>query len=162
MFNDRKDYDPSSPRLVRHSANAIIKIEDKVAMIYAEKHKFYAFPGGGVEDGETIIDALFRETEEEAGLIVKRSSIKELGKTVEIRKDIKADGIYERHDHFYFCDVEDVTTTPRLSKSEIEYGHQFVYVSIDEAISTNELHMQQGLTWTEGTTYIFQLLKGRF
>ena len=158
---DRKNYDPSLPRFVRYSANSIISKNDKVAMIFIGKYNFYAFPGGGVEDGETLIDALIRETEEEAGLIIKPTSIVELGKIVEIRKDRYAEGIYERHDHFYFCDVEDISVTPRLTQSEIEYGHQFLYVAIDEAIAANEMHMQQGSKWTEGITFILELLRGK-
>ena len=56
LFNDRNDYDPTLPRHVRYSANSIITDGEKIAMIYVAKHNFYAFPGGGVDDGETIID----------------------------------------------------------------------------------------------------------
>jgi len=156
---DRKDYDPSLPRIVSHSAKSIILIDDKVAMIYAGKWLLYEFPGGHIEDGESLIDTLIRETEEEAGLIVKPSTIVEFGKLVEIRKDMYSEGIYERHDYFFRCDVEDISTAPHLTKEEIDYGHQFVFVSINEAIAVNQLHMQQGFTWTEGTTHILNLLK---
>ena len=161
LFNDRKDYDPTLPRHVRYSANSIITADEKIAMIYVAKHNFYAFPGGGVDDGETIINALIRETAEEAGLIIKPSSIIEFGKTVEIRKDRKVDGIYERHDHFYLCDVEDKSVKQRLSENEIEYGHQFVYVSIDEAITVNEAHIRQGYNWTEGIICVLNHLKNK-
>jgi 8-oxo-dGTP pyrophosphatase MutT (NUDIX family) len=161
VFNDRKDYEPLLPRLVRYSANSIIITDKKIGMIYVEKHKFYAFPGGGIEENETIIDALIRKTEEEAGLIIKPSTITEFGKLVEIRKDRHAEGIYERHDHYYLCDVEDKSVAPRLSKSEIEYGHEFVFISVDKAISINEINMRQGFNWTEGITHILKLLKDK-
>jgi 8-oxo-dGTP pyrophosphatase MutT (NUDIX family) len=159
LFNDRKDYDPMLPRLVRNSANSIIITEEKVGMIYVEKHNFFAFPGGGIEKNETIVDALIRETEEETGLIIIPSTIVEFGKLVEIRKDRHAEGIYERHDCYFLCDVKKESVAPRLSKSEIEYGHKFTYVTFDEAISTNELPIQQGFNWTEGIIHILKLLK---
>ena len=54
--------------------SGIILIEDnKLALIErhrAEKH-YYAFPGGGVDKGETPEQAAIREAEEELGIVVE-------------------------------------------------------------------------------------------
>ena len=159
FFLDRKDYDLSWSHVIRHSANSVIVNENKLAMIYVAKHNYYAFPGGGIEDGETIIDALIRETKEETGFVIKPLSIVPIGKTIEIRKDRYIDEIYERHDYYYLCEVDDVPMRKNLSANEIEYGHQLVFISIDEAITANKLHMQRGFNWTEGIMCVLNALK---
>ncbi|MDO9302728.1 MAG: NUDIX domain-containing protein [Anaerolineales bacterium] len=56
------------------SRSAIVLIEDnKLALI--ERHRagrhYFAFPGGGVDEGETPQQAAIREAEEELGIIVE-------------------------------------------------------------------------------------------
>ena len=65
--------------LSREAARAVIMQNNAVALIKSEASGFYKFPGGGVEEGETHIDALVRETLEETGLTIIRHSISELG-----------------------------------------------------------------------------------
>lgn len=158
---DIKDYDSLSPRLVRNSVKAIIIMEGKIAMMYFKKHKLYDFPGGGIEDGETNIEALIREIKEETGLIIKPLSVREFGKYVVIHKDNSTDGINEKHFHYYLCNVEDIRTEPRLTEEEIKNELQFKFVDIDEAIAANELnmHIQREVLWAEGPTYILKLVK---
>ena len=144
-FYDRKNYDPASPRFVRNAAKAIVIDGGKIAMLRSDRHGIYAFPGGGVEGGETLIDALVREVEEETDLTVMRSSIAKFGKTVEIRKDLRAGEIFEHRKHFYFCDVESASAKPRLTKEETESGYRLAFAAVDEAIAANELHMRQRL-----------------
>ena len=40
-------------------------------MIHSLKYDYYKFPGGGIENGENPVEAMIRETREEAGLVVK-------------------------------------------------------------------------------------------
>ena len=76
---DLKDYDENWERSLRPTARAIIIKDDKLAMVYNQKYDFYAFPGGGIEEGEDFYHALIREVREEVGLIVKPETIKEFG-----------------------------------------------------------------------------------
>ena len=55
--------------------------------------------------------------------------------------------------------IEDGYIEPELTEHEINTYQRFVFVSIDEAILANELHMQQGCHWVENPTYILKLLK---
>ncbi len=54
-----------TPRL---AARAVLRRRDgKYALMYTEKFDLYSLPGGGVEKGEGLIDALKREILEETG-----------------------------------------------------------------------------------------------
>ena len=161
MTCDKKDYD-QLPRRTKNAVKAIICADGKVGLIHFKKENLYDFPGGGIEDGETITEALIREIKEEAGATVRPLSIKEfeIGKYVTIYRENPSNVIIERYFSYYFCDIEDEYTEVNQTAHEIETGQQFVFVSIDEAIATNESHIQQGSHWVENPTYILRLLKG--
>lgn len=55
---------------VRPSARCIAIEGDRVAMVHSLQYDYYKFPGGGIEPQETREQALVRETQEEAGLLV--------------------------------------------------------------------------------------------
>ncbi|MBO5542465.1 MAG: NUDIX domain-containing protein [Acholeplasmatales bacterium] len=73
---DLKDYDKKGKAFIRPSARAIIIKDNKVYMVHSLVYDYYKFPGGGIEKNESNIDALIRETAEEAGLVVIKDSIK--------------------------------------------------------------------------------------
>ncbi len=53
---------------------ATIVIKNEKALVIKSKYgneEFYLFPGGGIEKGETIVQAAIRETLEETGYLVK-------------------------------------------------------------------------------------------
>lgn len=58
---------------MNNRVRAIIKKEGKVLLIHRikEGREYWVFPGGGVEDGESLSDALRRECMEELGVIVE-------------------------------------------------------------------------------------------
>lgn len=61
----------------RIRAAAIIFIDNKLVTVYREKKvegklkKYYVIPGGGVEDGESIVEAVRREILEEVGIEIE-------------------------------------------------------------------------------------------
>ena len=62
---------------IRPSARCIAIEGDRVAMVHSLQYDYYKFPGGGIEPQETREQALVRETQEEAGLLVIPDSIRE-------------------------------------------------------------------------------------
>ena len=68
---DKKDYAGCTRTYVRNSARSIIIVGGKIAMVHSLKYDYYKFPSGGIEQGESPVDAMIRETREEAGLVVK-------------------------------------------------------------------------------------------
>lgn len=108
-------------------------------MVYSTRDNYYKFPGGGVESGETHQEALIREVHEEVGMNVIPSSIREFGEVVELRKsDIFENTVFEQESFYYFCDVDNSVSEQNLDLYEAESGFELRYVTIEEAIRTDE------------------------
>ena len=152
--------DLSSPRIAKNAVKAIIMSEGKVGMMHLTKNELYDFPGGTVEEGETHVEALLREVKEEAGLIVKPSSIKEFGEYTLVYKN--GNKTYEKLCRCYLCDVEDNCTEPHLTEGEKAFGLQFTFVDIDEAVSKNLVGAHGGYKWAEGPMQMMKFVKDNF
>jgi len=92
---------------------------------------YYELPGGGVKKGESLIEALAREMEEEIGCHIE--NIKEIGKVIDYYNLIQR----ENHNYFYLVKVKDRVPS-RLEPEEIERIEAIVWVRIDEAIRLYE------------------------
>ena len=137
---DSKDYTKEWEIYKRDSVRAIIFCNNNLAMIKSEKYGEYKFPGGGIEAGESHLDALIRETKEETGLHIIPSTIKEYGKTLVICKSMaKPDKIFEQESFYYICDIDlDVKSSINLDDGyETEYNYSLVFASLGEAIEQN-------------------------
>lgn len=104
---DSKDYDDTHSVTVKNTVRAIICRDGRYAM-QQNRDGIYKIPGGGVENNESLLDTLCRETLEETGLVVIRDSVREIGDVLELRRDLfEEDNKYECRTFFYFCDVEE-------------------------------------------------------
>ncbi len=79
---------------MRISSRAVIFKDDSVILIYRERdnEKYYVFPGGGLEEGETLEENVIREIKEELGL------------TINVKKQlyvVKGDNFEQ---NFFLCD----------------------------------------------------------
>lgn len=137
---DLKDYDSNLEKFYRPSVRGIILDRNgNVAMIYSEKYHFYKFPGGGIEGDETHLETLEREIKEETGMILKPESVREFGevlRTQKMQKDGK-DVILVQYNYYYLCETENEIGTQSLDDGEKELRFVLKFVSIDEAIRTN-------------------------
>lgn len=135
---DTKDYDENGKAFVRPSARSIIIKDGKVAMVHSIKYDYYKFPGGGIEEEEDKVEALIRETLEEAGLIVIRNSIKEYGYVHRVQKSDHLDAEFFVQDNYYYlCAVEDKLEKQRLDGYEQEELFTLEFVMPEEAICIN-------------------------
>ena len=135
---DTLDHNDCSHTYVRDSARSIIIRDGKIAMIHSLKYDYYKFPGGGIEQGESQIDAVIRETREEAGLVIKPSSVKEFGMVHRIQKS-KTDPTerFIQDNYYYLCEVEEDIVTQRLDGYESEEIFTLEFVDPRFAISVN-------------------------
>ena len=138
---DLKDYKETDKVFRRPSARAVIIKDDKLALVYSRKEKYYKFPGGGIHDNEDKMEALIREVREETGLVVIPESISEYGSVLRRQKDDRTeDKIFEQENYYYFCDVEDKTVYQELDDYEDDAGFELRMVDIDEAIAVNAVY----------------------
>ena len=135
---DKKDYGGCARSFTRDSARSIIIRNGKIAMIHSLKYDYYKFPGGGIEPGESNVDALIRETAEEAGLTVIPDSIREYGYVHRIQKStMEVDEFFIQDNYYYLCDVEEGVNPQKLDDYESDEHFTLEYVMPESAIRSN-------------------------
>lgn len=137
VFDD-KNYELTWPRYQREAVREVIIKENKIAMVKSEKEGFYKFPGGGINQGESHIEALMRETREETGIIINPTSARELGMIHEIRQSIyDTQEIFDQKSYYYYVNVKDETVPLELDPYEVELGYKLEWTEIANAINVN-------------------------
>ncbi len=148
----------------RYASRAVIFKENKILLLYLTETKEYKFPGGGVEKDESFEDALIREAGEEAGVNI--SIIKScLGYIDQIYPD-KYDytKTYYMRSIYYLCEISNNYQKQRLSKQETSLGFTPKWLSLDEAIKTNQTRLDNGSShhWTKRELYMLKYLKENY
>ncbi len=106
--------DGFSTKPPRITARAIVRNqEDLYALMYSNKFKLYSLPGGGVEDGEDILTALYREIYEEVGCVC--DEIQELG----IVKENRASLDYTQINYYFVVNTFNMPNENHLTDSEV-------------------------------------------
>lgn len=152
---DKKDYIPNGSVFSRPSVRAIIFKDGKIAMVYNKKYNFYQFPGGGIEAGERMQDALIREVLEETGLCVIKNSIQEYGHVHRILKGITAD-IFIQDNYYFLCCVKDNLEQQNLDAHEAEAGYTLEFPDPKLAIDVNRKNVLDD--FSEQETRVLELL----
>jgi len=113
----------------REAGRAVVFDEEgNVALLHVSKENYYKLPGGGIEDGEDKISALYRECQEEIGCDVE--IINELGYIVEHRKIFTL----KQTSYCYLAKVKGPKGKPDFTESEKAKGFEVVWLSYEEAI----------------------------
>ena len=135
---DKKDYDKCTHSFVRNSARSVIIKGKRVAMVHSVKYDYYKFPGGGIEDGESPVDAMIRETREESGLIVKPDTVKEYGYVHRIEKSYMSETeCFIQDNYYYLCETADEVGAQELDDYEANEDYTLEYVEPNVAIKKN-------------------------
>lgn len=135
---DRKDYGQCTQTYVRNSARSIIISCGQVAMVHSLKYDYYKFPGGGIKDGENPVDAMIRETIEEAGLRVLPDTVQEYGIVHRVQKStVDETECFIQDNYYYLCETEDTVETQSLDDYEAEERFTLEYIDPKTAIETN-------------------------
>lgn len=135
-----QDLDPSAPVVdsssywVRRAARAVVVANDgRIPLLHVTKHGYHKLPGGGIDDGEEIEQALARELMEEVGIVAEVTE--EIGEVVEVRD------AYEmiQHSYCYLAKQTGEITEPEFTEEEIADGFEVAWMKdIDEAIDVVE------------------------
>ncbi len=139
---DLKDYDPNAHKIVRDSARSIIIKDKLLAMVYSSRYDYYKFPGGGIENDEDPQEAMIRETKEEVGLQIIKSSVRPYG-LVKRKQKGQEGGIFVQDNYYYLCQIEDIKVDNKLDDYEKEAGFCLCYVDPLTVIKTNREHDHQ-------------------
>lgn len=135
---DKNDYSQCIHSFIRNSARSIVIREQKAAMIHSLKYDYYKFPGGGIEDGENPIDAMMRETQEEAGLIIMPHTVREYGYVHRIQKSGQDETeCFIQDNYYYLCKAEETIIPQSLDDYEAKEGYTLEYVDPNLAIRKN-------------------------
>ena len=115
----------------RRAARAIVTDEDgAVALLYAKTRNYYKLPGGGIDEGEDVPQALAREIMEEIGSTAEVTS--EIGQITEWWDE-------EHMQQTSFCFkavVRGAKGSSNFTEEEIVDGFEVVWApSLDEAIT---------------------------
>ena len=136
---DYKNYKENGTVGRRPSVRGVIIREGKIAMVHSLKYDYYKFPGGGIDSGESHLDALIREVREETCLIVIPQSVKEYGLVVRREKG-RFEDLFIQENFYYLCNVEDEVACQNLDDYEEEEEFALEWVEPQNAIDVNLHH----------------------
>ncbi len=118
----------------RKAARAIVRDrEGRIALLHATKKSYHKLPGGGVEEGEDIIEALRRECLEEIGCNI--DNIQELGIIEEYRNG--SDHLHQ-FSYCYTADLVGGKGQDKLEEDEIADGFEPEWIPIEDAVKVLE------------------------
>lgn len=159
FVDDAKNYTDDMPVIERLATRGIIRRDGKYAMQLSGDGE-YKIPGGGVEEGESLVQSLCREVAEETGLVVDEESVSYCGEILEIRRDLfERDKKYIKHSHVYLCGVREERVETRMTESEVRRGFHPVWESLDRIIAGNREVLKE--EWKLRDTKLLELLRER-
>ena len=117
----------------RGAARAIVfDKERKIALLRVAKRYYHKLPGGGIEKGESVEDALRRELLEEIGCSI--TNVRELGTIEEFRNKFAL----HQFSYCFLADLVGEKGTPHLEQGEIADGFEPEWLGLEEAIKILE------------------------
>ncbi len=159
---DLHDYEEGWRHDLRPTVRAIIEKDGMLGMVYKTDKDYYAFPGGGIDQGETYEEALVREVKEETGLVVLPDSIKEYGSMLRINKSSRfPETIFEQENFNYKCCVSDEACEQNLDEEEALQGFETAFVTPEEARRKNRYDdhgADNGGIWLERENILLEML----
>ena len=141
---DAQNYKDTTSVFEKYTIRGIIVRDGKIAM-QCSKEGEYKIPGGGMEAGETYVEALAREVKEETGLFIIPEKAVGLGEILEVRKDIFDDTkkFYLSFPFHIIVRRPGEETPIHLTKSEIAKGYYLKWATPQEIYDTN-IAMEKG------------------
>ncbi len=132
---DLNNYEVTDSFYQRTAARGVICKDGRYLFIHG-RYKDVKFPGGGMEQGESLVQTLIREVAEETGYRVIPESIEEWGDVEEKRKGQYQD-LMIMDSHYFFCQVEETAGATNLDDYEKDYEYKAEWLTLEEALEDN-------------------------
>lgn len=142
-FNNLKENaEPEkSPSATRFCVRVLLLNDNgEICVIKSMKYGYMQLPGGGIENSETIEEALRRETEEEAGYAIK--NIEPLGLLVENRQDKQNRYPWSKAISYVFTASPGEHAETHYTKAESSEDFAPIWIKLEDFIAEQE--------WNEG------------
>lgn len=141
IFNNDNLSDNDIDEVVTRVKAIIINSKNEILLGYA--HKTYQFPGGHLEDKESLNYGLSRELKEELGVDIKIDTLPFM-RTVYYTHNYRNTGKNRENDIYYFLiksDIEPDMEKAQLDFNELAGNYTPKYISINEidSILTNSI-----------------------
>ncbi|TKB47774.1 NUDIX domain-containing protein [Ferrimonas sediminicola] len=132
---------PQGSETLRQAVRAAILDGEQILLLYTQRYEDYSLPGGGVDPGESLEQALLREVAEETGA-TNLAILEELGLYEELRPWYKEDADNQRmHSYCYRCRADRELGDTLLEHYERQNGMRPLWVNIHDAIAHNHKTM---------------------
>lgn len=115
----------AKPRITARAV--VVDGSGRLAVVYAPEFGLYSLPGGGVERGESVPEALAREVAEETGCLCREAE--ELG----LVRENRAHADYTQESWYYVVRTDGPTRPIRLTEAEESHGTQVCWMTPEEA-----------------------------
>lgn len=143
----------------RRAARGVVWREERLLLIHTDAGD-YKFPGGGVEPGETLEDALAREMREETGR--ETLGAPRLWAVAHERRKGRTADILEMDSYYFLCQVGEEALPLRLDSYEQEEHFTPVWVTLKEALKANRALQGRGRTpWLDREVLVMEALAAR-
>lgn len=129
---------PDSPRAIAHrrAVRGVALRGTQILLLYTRRYDDYSLPGGGVDDDESLEDALVREMPEETGARSIRL-LEPLGWVDERRPHWGEWDAMHMQSFVYHCEVDGDLDTPAMESYEVANGMRPEWVTLADAIRHN-------------------------
>jgi 8-oxo-dGTP pyrophosphatase MutT (NUDIX family) len=145
----------------RTAVKGVILRGRTLLMVYSSKMAEYDFPGGGLHEGETHAEGLYREIQEECGMLLAYLG-PEMGAVIEYDFPMEPGyDIFKMTSHYNYCEVQDGFVPQKLEDYEQELGLIPVWVDVDHALQCNKILLQSGNApkWLKKETFVLEYIR---
>lgn len=152
--------------VLRKAMRGILSVDGKLIVLYSDKVGDFSLPGGGMEAGETELEALHRELLEECGLDLQDCCFTEMGSVMEFSNAREAeDALFQMTSTYYYCDLSGMDLEfleQKLEDYEVALDLDVRMEPIDAILAANRALLQKKLAetprWVNRETMVFEIL----
>ncbi len=122
---------------IRFNVRCVLKNDKgEICVIKSEKYGYVQIPGGGINDEETITDALRREIQEEAGFLI--TDIEPIGYVLEKREDAQNHHDWNKAVSYVFSASLGKEVGTNYTEDENADDFRPIWMTLDQFIAEKE------------------------